>query len=313
MDKALPERCYAFYCDAVTACRQHAGHRALTDPLLAAPGTLGLLVREAAAPEGTSEALRSLQGAEPIQREAAYWIDALEHGRYLREADSIRLGSACAKIGRLIQAAIREHRDIQDLAFSPFRKPRLFCQTPRLVLRRFVREDAETLLIFSSDDALRDSGWPSLTNRTEALEAITRWQWTTEWMAVSRRKEEEAIGYVALLPLGQVCRSLQLGLIPSRRGIGYGDEILEARLSYAFRAEYSLEAISARCFVEAVSYRRLLERNGLVFDTTLPHEGKKGNPLLSFRSPDRHGTRQDHSYRPTVFFPKRRKTRRMRS
>ena len=282
MDKTLPERCYAFYCDAVTACRQQDGHRALTDPFLAAAGKLGFLVQEATAHEGTSEALLRLRKAETLRREAAYWIDALEHGRYLKEADSIRLGAACGKIGRLIQAAIHEHTAFEDLAFAPFRKPRIFCQTPRLVLRRFVREDAETLLSFSKDEALCDSGWPSLTSRDEALEAITRWQWDTEYMAVSRRKEEEAIGYVALRKLGEVCRGLQIGLIPSRRGMGYGDEILEARLSYAFRAEYFLEAIAARCFAEATTYRRMLERNGLTLDTTLPHEGKHGGSLLSF-------------------------------
>ena len=182
MDKTLPERCYAFYCDAVTACRQQDGHRALTDPFLAAAGKLGFLVQEAAAHEGTAEALLRLREAEPLRREAAYWIDALEHGRFLKEADSIRLGAACGKIGRLIQAAIHEHTAFEDLAFAPFRKPRIFCQTPRLVLRRFVREDAETLLSFSKDEALCDSGWPSLTSRDEALEAITRWQWDTEYM-----------------------------------------------------------------------------------------------------------------------------------
>lgn len=284
METILSERAHELFLALTVACRRIEGHAMLTDPLLVAAGRLGVLTREAVRKGGTPAVIELLGEAERAYREVTYWFEALDHGRYFAEADSNRIGTLCRRFGPRLTRTLAEQRQGQNEDGRQFRRPRCFRTASRLCLRRFMREDAARVCLLADDPDVRESGFPVITSEDEAIAQMASWQWDTAWMAAAHSGDGTVVGYVSLLrlPHSDTARRLSIGLLSDWRGIGYGDEILTARLDYAFFAEYHLEAVTAHCLSEAETYRRILERNGFRLDARLPYEGKAGGELLSY-------------------------------
>jgi RimJ/RimL family protein N-acetyltransferase len=144
--------------------------------------------------------------------------------------------------------------------------------TPRLRLRRFVIEDADSLFALDSDPLVMryiSGGIPTPRDRI-VEDILPRWiaayrsQSCIGYWAAEREHDGEFAGWFHLRPDRFVPEDMELGYRLRRRywSAGLATEGSIALLDRAFRRE-RIETVSARTLVGNVASRRVMEKSGL--------------------------------------------------
>lgn len=152
-----------------------------------------------------------------------------------------------------------------------------FLQTRRLILRRFVPEDAENLSDLDSDpEVMRylNGGSPTSyeTIKNEVLPRFLGYYRRSErygFWAIVEEKSSDFIGWFHLKPTGEESAEAELGYRLKRDawGKGYATEGSKALVEKSFQ-EFGLDRVVATALPENAASIRVMEKAGLVFETS---------------------------------------------
>jgi ribosomal-protein-alanine N-acetyltransferase len=144
-------------------------------------------------------------------------------------------------------------------------------ETPRLVLREFVRGDWPAVLAYQSDPRyLRYYPWEQRTEQEVKafVQRFISWQAqvprTRFQLAITLAGSGELIGNCGIRQCEPRATQAQLGyeLAPWHWGQGYASEAAQAMLGFAFR-DLAVHRVWGECIAENEASRRVMERLGL--------------------------------------------------
>jgi [ribosomal protein S5]-alanine N-acetyltransferase len=153
---------------------------------------------------------------------------------------------------------------------------RIIAETPRLILREMVSEDAAGMFELDSDpEVLLYLGTPPMTQIEQSRDLIRQVQQQYADHGVGRvtvilKSTGEYIGWSGLkfnLPeLNGCTRYYDLGyrFLPRFWGCGYGLEAAQASMDYGFNT-LQIDSIYAGAMIDNIGSRRILEKVGMTF------------------------------------------------
>ena len=158
-------------------------------------------------------------------------------------------------------------------------------ETKRLILRRYVLEDAEDMYKnWASDpDVTTFMTWPAHADVSVTKELLTKWvsfydEGKTYNWGITLKGDDHVIGNIAVVERNERTLSYELGYCLGRAFWGHGimPEALKAVIAYLFENEQDLNRIIATHDVRNIKSGRVMEKAGMHFDGIL-RDSKKNN------------------------------------
>lgn len=153
-------------------------------------------------------------------------------------------------------------------------------ETPRLVLRPFVAEDAQAMFDnwASDDDVTRFLTWPTHSGVEVTRSVIASWTSGKHctW-CIEPREEGAPMGSIGLVEIDEASEAVEVGYCLSKRcwGKGYAAEALRAVNEWIFR-EMGARRVVAKHDVENPNSGKVMRKAGMTYlETRRVHAGNK--------------------------------------
>ena len=151
-------------------------------------------------------------------------------------------------------------------------------ETERLILRRYVVEDAEDMYRNWAGDpeVTKFLSWPTHPNAEFSRKLLEKWvsyydEGRTYNWGITLKGDDHVIGNIAVVEREERTRSYELGYVLGRAfwGRGIMPEALKAVIAYLFQGEKDLNRIIATHDVRNMKSGRVMQKAGMHFDGVL--------------------------------------------
>lgn len=152
-------------------------------------------------------------------------------------------------------------------------------QTERLILRPWALTDLDDLFAYARDERVGSmAGWRPCASRDDAARALAQYVTQEYHWAIALRAQGRVIGAVKLNPdrdRGRYfAKSIGFVLSPDCWGQGLMTEAVRRVIRYAFE-DIGVELLSVFHYPENHRSRRVIEKCGFVYETTLSQSSKR--------------------------------------
>jgi ribosomal-protein-alanine N-acetyltransferase len=142
--------------------------------------------------------------------------------------------------------------------------------TARLIIRPFEMTDLEDVFEYcSQSDVGPLAGWRPMTSMQETASFLHDWIIEGCRHAIVRSDTGKVIGHIAINPDSEEgredTRELGVALNHDDHHMGYMSEAVQAVLKQLFDTDSGVDIMWACCFKENVDSRKMIERNGFLF------------------------------------------------
>lgn len=145
-------------------------------------------------------------------------------------------------------------------------------ETPRLVLRRWKESDLYDLFDIMKSPSVLSGGFEPHTSIDASAELLSKYIESNDRWAIELKNSGKVIGCIGIVPdnnRGKLyAHSINYVLSEHYRGNGYMTEAVRRIIQYAFK-ELDSDLLSAFCVPENVKSKKVLERCGFEYETTI--------------------------------------------
>jgi RimJ/RimL family protein N-acetyltransferase len=164
-------------------------------------------------------------------------------------------------------------------------------QSERLLCRRWIPDDLESLLaVYSDPEAMRwvGEGQPITRSQCEDWLAVTEANYAKRgygMFAVTERRSKHVVGFVGLVhPGGQLEPEIKYAFLRSHWGVGLASEVVPQLLAYSARA-HGLRRIIATVAAENLASQRVLIKAAMVLAERRRNEDGSTTLVFHWQAP----------------------------